>query len=133
MCLGLIVGAYCEVCGAGECTPDAMADVFGAEARLPARFEALPIDAVGDDDDAQAMFRWFTEPPAYRADFHRTRALVGDVIGSRSAVPRCLPNAAVHPEAASSGRSRANHTGGRGRATRRDDARITMFHARHGR
>ncbi len=66
-----------EIAG-DECTPEAIADAFGANAGRPARFAPLPIDAL-DDDDAQAMFRWFTQPPAYQADMEHTRVLVSDV------------------------------------------------------
>ena len=52
--------------------------MFGAAKNLPARFEAVPIDQV-DDDDSQAMFRWFTKLPAYEADMVGTRMLAGDV------------------------------------------------------
>jgi hypothetical protein len=30
---------------------------------------------LGDDADAQAMFRWFAETPAYRADIAAVRAI----------------------------------------------------------
>ena len=65
-----------EIAG-DECTPETIADAFGADQGLPARFEPLPLDAI--DDDARRMFRWFTTLPAYAADMERTRALVGDV------------------------------------------------------
>ncbi|MBV9818965.1 MAG: NmrA/HSCARG family protein [Solirubrobacterales bacterium] len=73
-----VPGGAVEIAG-DERTPEAIADAVGAEQKLPARFEPLPIDAVGDDD-AEAMFRWFTELPAYLADMERTRALVGELI-----------------------------------------------------
>ena len=72
-----VPGGAVELAG-DERTPEAIADAFGAAEGLPARFEQLPIDALGDDD-AEAMFRWFTELPAYEADMERTRALVVDI------------------------------------------------------
>jgi uncharacterized protein YbjT (DUF2867 family) len=66
-----------EIAG-DERTPEAIADAFGSDLGLTAHFEQLPVDAI-DDDDAQAMFRWFARLPAYEADMRRTRALVGDV------------------------------------------------------
>jgi uncharacterized protein YbjT (DUF2867 family) len=45
----------------------------------PARFEEVPLDALGDDADLKAMFRWFTTVPAYQADLAATRRLVPDV------------------------------------------------------
>jgi uncharacterized protein YbjT (DUF2867 family) len=81
-----------EIAG-DERTPEAIADAFGAHLGLPAHFEQLPLDAI-DDDDAQAMFRWFTELPAYEADMKRTRALVGDVTDFPTFVAR-------HPVSAS--------------------------------
>lgn len=66
-----------EIAG-DDATPEAIADAFGADRGLPARFEQLPIDVLGDPD-AEAMFRWFTQLPAYQADIAATRALVGQV------------------------------------------------------
>jgi uncharacterized protein YbjT (DUF2867 family) len=43
------------------------------------RFEEVPLDALGDDDDLKAMFRWFATTPAYAADLAETRRLVPDV------------------------------------------------------
>lgn len=81
-----------EIAG-DERTPEAIADAFGADLGLTAHFEQLPLDAI-EDDDAQAMFRWFTELPAYEADMQRTRALVGDVTDFPTFVAR-------HPVSAS--------------------------------
>ena len=35
----------------------------------------MPLDALSDDADLQAMFGWFAQPPAYQADFELTRDL----------------------------------------------------------
>lgn len=47
---------------------------------VPARFEELPLDALGSDQDLKAMFRWFTTLPAYQADLTATRSLVPDLL-----------------------------------------------------
>ena len=62
-----------EIAG-DELTGSQIADVFGRRAGLPARFEALPPAAAGDDD-LRAMFSWFATPPSYRAD----RALTAEL------------------------------------------------------
>lgn len=41
----------------------------------PARHEALPLEALGDNADQRAMSWWFASRPAYQADFKATRAL----------------------------------------------------------
>ena len=58
-------------------TGSGIAAAFGEAAGLPARYEALPLEALGEDSDMAAMFRWFAETPAYQANFDATRALVG--------------------------------------------------------
>ncbi|NEK57015.1 hypothetical protein GCU56_03900 [Geodermatophilus sabuli] len=51
----------------------------GATARaLRARYEPLPLDVLGDDEDLRAMFAWFGELPAYQGDVAATRALAPD-------------------------------------------------------
>lgn len=62
-----------EIAG-DELTGSQIADAFGRRAGLPARFEALPAAAAGDDD-LRAMFAWFATPPSYRAD----RALTAEL------------------------------------------------------
>ncbi len=44
----------------------------------PVRFEEVPLDVLGDDEDLRAMFRWFAELPAYEADIDATRRLAPD-------------------------------------------------------
>ncbi|MFG6503328.1 NmrA/HSCARG family protein [Microbacterium sp. P05] len=48
------------------------AEAFG----LPARFETIPLEYLGGDEDLKAMFRWFAGGSAYQADLSRSRALV---------------------------------------------------------
>ncbi len=62
-----------EIAG-DELTGSQIADVFGRRAGLPARYEALPLTAAGDDDQ-RAMFAWFATPPSYQAD----RALTAEL------------------------------------------------------
>lgn len=62
-----------EIAG-DELTGSQIADAFGRRAGLPARFEALPAAAAGDDD-RRAMFTWFATPPSYQAD----RALTAEL------------------------------------------------------
>jgi uncharacterized protein YbjT (DUF2867 family) len=61
-----VPGGAVEIAG-DELTGSGIASVFGRQAALPARYEALPVDAVGDDD-LRAMFAWFAKLPAYQAD-----------------------------------------------------------------
>ncbi|GLY93865.1 NmrA/HSCARG family protein [Actinoplanes sp. NBRC 103695] len=63
-----------EIAG-DERTGSQMAAAFGAHAGLPARYEALPLEVLGDNADGRAMFRWFAETPAYRADLAAVRAI----------------------------------------------------------
>ncbi|PND58547.1 hypothetical protein CRM90_07940 [Mycobacterium sp. ENV421] len=65
-----------EIAG-DELTGSQIADVFGRRAAQPARFEALPTTAAGDDD-LRAMFTWFSTPPSYQAD----RALTAELAPS---------------------------------------------------
>lgn len=56
-------------------TGSEIAAAFGEYTGLSARYEALPLQVLGDDEDAQAMFRWFAETPAYQADLTAVRAI----------------------------------------------------------
>lgn len=67
-----------EIAG-DERTGTQIAEAIGAATGLPARYEALPADALGDYDAAR-MFEWFTELPAYQADFEATRALAPELL-----------------------------------------------------
>ncbi|MEP6478940.1 MAG: NmrA/HSCARG family protein [Rhodoglobus sp.] len=76
-------GDAIEVAG-DELTLDRVAahasDTFG----VPARFESIPLEYLGDDEDLKAMFRWFVESPAYQADLTRSRSLMEGVTDLRS-------------------------------------------------
>jgi uncharacterized protein YbjT (DUF2867 family) len=76
-------GDALEVAG-DELTLEQVATRVGQALGRPARFEEVPLDALGDDADLKAMFRWFATPPAYQADFAATRRLVPDVSDLRS-------------------------------------------------
>ncbi|MGY1621093.1 NmrA/HSCARG family protein [Geodermatophilus sp. SYSU D00965] len=73
-----VPGGAVEI-GGDERTGEQVAVAFGERAGLPARYEPLPLDALGEDEDSLAMFAWFAAPPAYRADFAATRALSPDL------------------------------------------------------
>lgn len=60
-----------------------MAAAISEHLGLPARYEAIPLEAIADNADLAAMFRWFAETPAYQADFDGTHALVPDVLDFR--------------------------------------------------
>ncbi len=76
-----------EIAG-DECTGERIAELLGERLGAPARFIELPLEALGDDEDARTMFTWFTRLPAYRADFDRTRELVPDVEDLRTWLQR---------------------------------------------
>lgn len=74
---GAVAGGAVEIAG-DELTAEQVAEVFGRDRGVPARFEPLPVDVL-PDDDLKAMFTWFRDLPAYTADVVATRALVGQV------------------------------------------------------
>jgi uncharacterized protein YbjT (DUF2867 family) len=61
-----VPGRAVEIAG-DELTGSQIAAAFGRQAGLPARFQSLPPEAAGDDDQ-RAMFEWFAKTPAYQAD-----------------------------------------------------------------
>jgi uncharacterized protein YbjT (DUF2867 family) len=67
-------GGAIEIAG-DERTGSQIAAAFGDHAGLPARYEALPLQVLGENEDSQAMFRWFAETPAYQADITAVRAI----------------------------------------------------------
>jgi uncharacterized protein YbjT (DUF2867 family) len=67
-------GGAIEIAG-DELTGSQIAAAFGEHAGLPARYEALPLQVLGDNQDGQAMFRWFAETPAYQADIGAVRTI----------------------------------------------------------
>jgi uncharacterized protein YbjT (DUF2867 family) len=78
-----IDGHAIEVAG-DELTLDLVAAHAGEALGVPARFESIPLEYLGDDEDLKAMFRWFAEGSAYQADLARSRSLVPDVSDLRS-------------------------------------------------
>lgn len=73
-----IDGDAIEVAG-DELTFDQVAERVGDAFGAPARFETIPLDYLGEDEDLKAMFRWFAQGRAYRADLARSRSLVADL------------------------------------------------------
>jgi uncharacterized protein YbjT (DUF2867 family) len=74
-----VEGDSVEIAG-DTLTGSQIAKTIGAYAGLPARYEALPLEAIASFGDTAEMFRWFAETPAYQADFDATRALVPDAL-----------------------------------------------------
>jgi uncharacterized protein YbjT (DUF2867 family) len=72
-----VPGGAIELAG-DEVTGVQAASAFGAARGLPARYEALPVDVLPDEDQ-KAMFTWFTHLPAYQADIEACRRLVPDL------------------------------------------------------
>lgn len=72
-----IPGGAVEIAG-DELTGSQIAEAFSAVRDIPARYEALPVDVLGNEDQ-EKMFTWFTRLPAYRADFALTRTLAPGV------------------------------------------------------
>jgi uncharacterized protein YbjT (DUF2867 family) len=70
-------GASIEVAG-DDLTGEQIADHVSDRLGIPTAFVHQSVDDVTHEDQA-AMWRWLNEPPAYQADFGRTRALVPDV------------------------------------------------------
>jgi uncharacterized protein YbjT (DUF2867 family) len=74
-----VEGSSVEIAG-DTLTGSQIAQAMGVHAGLPARYAALPLEAIASFGDQAEMFRWFSETPAYRADFATTRSLVPDVL-----------------------------------------------------
>ena len=74
-----IAGSAIEIAG-DELTMSAVAGIFADQLGTQVRFEEVPLDALGDDQDRKAMFRWFAAPPSYLADRAGTRALIPEVL-----------------------------------------------------
>lgn len=79
-------GGSVEIAG-DERTPAEIAAAIGDHLGVPSRFEELPLDAI-DSEDGRIMFRWFSELPAYDADFDTTRALDPTVLDLREWLAR---------------------------------------------
>jgi uncharacterized protein YbjT (DUF2867 family) len=74
---GRVPGGSIELVG-DEVTGEQAAAAFGRAGGVPARYEALPLDVL-PDEDLKAMFTWFAHPPAYRGDLDASRRLVPDL------------------------------------------------------
>ena len=59
-----------------ELTLDEVAQKVSDVLGVPARFETIPLEYLGDDEDLKAMFRWFAAGSAYKADLSVSRALI---------------------------------------------------------
>ncbi|MEH0108998.1 NmrA/HSCARG family protein [Tersicoccus sp. MR15.9] len=68
-----VEGGSIEIAGDSR-TGSEIARAVGEHAGLPARFESLPLGAL-PNEDMTAMFRWFVETPAYKADIDQVRTL----------------------------------------------------------
>jgi uncharacterized protein YbjT (DUF2867 family) len=66
--------------GGDELTGSQIAAALAEAAGMPASYEALPLEVMAGQPDAQAMFNWFAELPAYQADFEATTALAGGAL-----------------------------------------------------
>jgi uncharacterized protein YbjT (DUF2867 family) len=71
----VVDGGAVEIAG-DELTLAEVAERVGRVLGRRARFEEVPLEALGGDADLQAMFRWFGTVPAYQADLAATRRLV---------------------------------------------------------
>jgi uncharacterized protein YbjT (DUF2867 family) len=69
-----VPGGSIEIAG-DELTGEQIAEAYQHRYDVPARYEPLPIDMLGDDADQRAMFEWFAHLPAFQADLAATRAL----------------------------------------------------------
>ena len=71
---GAVPGGAVEIAG-DEVTGEQVAAAYAAHTGREVRYEPLPVDALGDDADMRAMWSWFAETDAYRADLELTRRL----------------------------------------------------------
>lgn len=69
-----VPGGAIEVIG-DELTGGQIAAAFGERAGLPARYEALPLSALGGDFEEEAMFRYFEEGSLHPSDLAAVRAI----------------------------------------------------------
>ena len=74
-----VEGGSVEI-GGDSLTGTQIATAIGTHLGRPARYEAIPLEAVAGYGDTGDMFRWFAETPAYQADFAATKALDPDVL-----------------------------------------------------
>ncbi|HEX4401265.1 MAG TPA: NmrA/HSCARG family protein [Galbitalea sp.] len=74
-----VEGKSIEIAG-DELTGGQIASAIGTHLNVPARYEAMPLEAVASFGDTADMFRWFSETPSYQANFVGTRELVPDLL-----------------------------------------------------
>jgi uncharacterized protein YbjT (DUF2867 family) len=67
-----------EIAG-DELTGEQIAERVAQRLGSPTTYVQLPLDVLGEDEDLKMMFGWLARRRAYRADFARTRELVGGV------------------------------------------------------
>ncbi|MFD3310471.1 NmrA family NAD(P)-binding protein [Streptomyces sp. NPDC058656] len=67
-------GGAIEIAG-DQRTGSQIAAAFGEHAGLPARYEALPLQAFDDNPHLRAMFRWLQETPAFQADIEAVKVI----------------------------------------------------------
>lgn len=72
-----------EIAG-DDLTLDTIATQASEVLGVPARFETIPLEYLGEDEDLKAMFRWFVDGPAYQADLARSHALVPEISDVRT-------------------------------------------------
>jgi len=78
-----------------ELTLDEVARQVSEAFGVPARFETIPLEYLGDDEDLKAMFRWFAAGSAYKADLSASRALIHGSSDLRAWLAAYLTSAAV--------------------------------------
>ncbi len=78
-----VPGGSVEI-GGDELTGSQIAATLGEAAGMPASYEALPLEIMAGQPDAQSMFKWFAELPAYQADFEATTTLSGGALSLAS-------------------------------------------------
>ena len=67
-----------EIAG-DQITGSQIAEVVGTHLDRAVKYTEAPLEVLGDDEDRKTMFRWFTDLPAYRADFAATQRWVPEV------------------------------------------------------
>lgn len=74
-----VAGDSVEI-GGVELRGEQIAAEIGAGIGKSGHYEALPLDTHAGDHDSHAMFAWFSDLPAYQADFRATAALTGGTL-----------------------------------------------------
>lgn len=77
-----VPGGAVEIAG-DELTGEQIAAAFAQAWEVPARYEAMPVEVLPDEDQKK-MFEWIAQLPAYRADVALTRELVPGVQNLRT-------------------------------------------------